>query len=125
MSARSTISALAHSRQANQLKEQLQGLLPDGAKPAAEAATQEVGAGLRTLLDYAPLALEYAQPIASLVQRLIGRAPAEAAPPPPPPPPRRRSAWRSVAVAGVVLGIAALAYGYGVSKAARGAARNA
>lgn len=126
MSARSTISALAHSRQADQLREQLQGLLPDRAKPAAEAAAHEAGAGLRTLLDYAPLALEYAQPIAGLVQRLIGRAPAEAAPtPPPPPPPRRRSAWRSAAVAGLVLGIAALAYGYGVSKAARGAARNA
>ena len=126
MSARSTISALAHSRQANQLKEQLQGLLPDSAKPAAEAATQEAGAGLRTLLDYATLAAEYSQPIASLVQRLIGLVPAEAVPAPPPPPlSRRHSAWRSVAVAGLVLGVAALAYGYGVSKAARSAARNA
>ena len=124
MSARSTISALAHSRQANQLKEQLQGLLPDGAKPAAEAATEGAGAGLRTLLEYAALAAEYSQPIASLVQRLIGRAPAEAAPTPPPPP-RQHSAWRSVAVVGLVLGIAALAYGYGASRAARDAARNA
>ena len=125
MSARSTISALAHSRQANQLKEQLQGLLPDSAKPVAEAAAQEAGTGLRTLLDYATLAAEYREPITNLVQRLIGRAPAEAVSAALPPPPRRRSAWRSVAVAGLVLGIAAFAYGYGVSRASRGAARNA
>jgi hypothetical protein len=116
MSARSTISALAHGRQASQLRDQLQGLLPDSAKPAVEAATQEAGAGLRTLIDYATLAVEYGQPIVGLVQRLTGRARAEA---PAVLPPRRRSAWRPVVVAGLVLGIAALAYGYGVSKAAR------
>ncbi len=125
MSARSTISALAHSRQANQLKEQLQGLLPDSAKPAVEAAQQEAGAGLRMLLDYATLAAEYGQPLVSLVQRLAGRAPAEAVRAAPPPPPRRRSAWRPVLAVGLVLGIAALAYGYGASKAARSTARNA
>ncbi len=130
MSARSTISALAHSRQANQLREQLQGLLPDSAKPAAEAVQQEAGAGLRTLLDYATLAAEYGQPIVNLVRRLAGRASAEAIPATRAAQaalttPRRRSAWRSVAVAGLVLGIAALAYGYGSSKAARGTARNA
>ncbi len=123
MSARSTISALAHSRQASQLREQLQGLLPDSAKPAVEAATQEAGAGLRTLLDYATLAAEYGQPLVSLVQRLAGRAPAEAVAAALPP--RRRSAWRPVAGVALVLGIAALAYGYGVSRAARSSARNA
>ena len=123
MSARSTISALTHSRQANQLKEQLQGLLPDSAKPVAEAAAEGAGAGLRTLIDYAALAAEYAQPVASLVQRLTGRAPAEAVPAPPPP--RRRSLWRPVAVVGLVVGVAAFAYGYGVSRAARSAARDA
>lgn len=125
MSARSTISALAHSKQANQLKEQLQGLLPDSAKPAAEVAVEGAGAGLRTLIDYAALAAEYAQPFASLVQRLTGRAPAEAVPAPPSPPSRRRSLWRPVAVIGLVVGIAAFAYGYGVSRAARSAARDA
>ena len=123
MSARSTISALAHSRQASQLREQLQGLLPDSAKPAVEAATQEAGAGLRTLLDYATLAAEYGQPLVSLGQRLAGRAPAEAVVAALPP--RRRSAWRPVAGVALVLGIAALAYGYGVSRAARSSARNA
>ena len=125
MSARSTISALAHSRQANQLREQLQGLLPDSAKPAVEAAQVEAGAGLRTLLDYATLAAEYGQPLFSLVQRLAGRAPAEAvraALPPPPPP---RSVWRPVLAVGLVVGIAAFAYGYGVSRTARSTARNA
>lgn len=126
MSARSTISALTHSRQANQLKEQLQGLLPDSAKPVAEAAAEGAGAGLRTLLDYATLAAEYREPITNLVQRLIGRAPARAvSATPPPPPPRRRGAWRSVAAVSLVLGIAAFAYGYGVSRPSRGAARNA
>lgn len=124
MSARNTISALAHSRQANQLKEQLQGLLPDSAKPAAEAAAEGAGAGLRTLIDYAALAAEYAQPIAGLVQRLTGRAPVGAAVPAPPPP-RRRSLWRPVAAVGLVVGIAAFAYGYGASRATRSAARDA
>ena len=125
MSARSTISALAHSRQASQLKEQLQGLLPDSAKPVAEAATEGAGAGLRTLIDYATLAAEYGQPIASLVQRLIGRAPAALAPASPPLLPRRGGLWRPVVAIGLVVGIAAFAYGYGVSRAARSAARNA
>jgi len=129
MSARSTISALAHSRQANQLREQLQGLLPDGAKPAAEAVQQEAGAGLRMLLDYATLAAEYGQPIVSLVQRLAGRASAEAVPAARAAQaalttPRRRSAWRTAATVGLVLGIAALAYGYGSSKAAQRTARS-
>ncbi len=123
MSARSTISALAHSRQANQLKEQLQGLLPDSAKPAAEAAAQEAGAGLRTLIDYATLAAEYGQPVISLVQRLAGRAPAEAVQAALPP--RRRSLWRPVLAVGLVVGVAAFAYGYGASRTARSAARNA
>ena len=123
MSARSTINALAHSRQANQLREQLQGLLPDSVKPTVEAATQEAGAGLRTLIDYATLAAEYGQPLVSLVQRLAGRAGAEVASAVPPP--RRRSAWRPVVVAGLVLGVAALAYGYGASRSARGSVRNA
>ncbi len=129
MSARSTINALTHSRQANQLREQLQGLLPDGAKPAVEAATQEAGAGLRTLLDYATLAAEYGQPIVGLVQRLAGRAPVKAVSAAFPP--RRRSVWRPVAVAGLLLGVAALAYRYGASKgngaskAARGPVRDA
>lgn len=126
MSARSTINALAHGRQANQLREQLQGLLPDGAKPAVEAAKQEAGAGLRTLLDYATLAAEYGQPLVGLVQRLARRAPvAPVAAASAALLPRRRSAWRPVVVAGLVLGVAALAYGYGASKAARGSARNA
>lgn len=123
MSARSTINALAHSRQADQLREQLQGLLPDSARPAAEAATQEAGAGLRTLLDYVTLAAEYGQPVVGLVRRLAGRAPVEAVSAALQP--RRRSAWRPVAVAGLVLGVAALAYGYGASRAARGPVRNA
>lgn len=123
MSARSTIDALAHGRQATELREQLQGLLPDSAGPAVEAAAQGAGAGLRTLLDYATLAAEYGQPLVGLIQRLAGRAPAQAVSAVLPP--RRRSAWRPVAVAGLVLGVAALAYGYGASRAARDAARNA
>ncbi len=124
MSARDTISALAHGRQANQLREQLQGLLPDSAKPAVEAATQEAGAGLRTLIDYATLAAEYGQPIIGLVQRLIGRAPAEAVQAPPPPP-RRRGIWRPVLAVGLVVGVAAFAYGYGASRGSRSGIRNA
>lgn len=123
MSARSTIAALAHGRQASQLREQLQGLLPDSAKPVVEAATQEAGAGLRTLIDYATLAAEYGQPFVALVQRLAGRAPAEAVQAVLPP--RRRSVWRPVAAVGLIVGIAAFAYGYGASRTARSTARNA
>ena len=50
---------------------------------------------------------------------------APAAAPAPPPPPRPRSVWRPVAAIGLLVGIAAFAYGYGVSRAARSAARNA
>ncbi len=125
MSARSTVSALGsalgHSRQANQLKEQLQGLLPDSAGPAAAAVTREAGDGMQKLLDYVRLAAEYQEPIIALIRRLIGRAPEAAVPAALPP--RRRFGWRSVVAVGVVAGIGVLAYE--MSKARRSPARDA
>ncbi len=92
MSARRTAHALGHSKQASQLKEQLQGLVPDSlgsavtaaesaATTAGEAVTtaaHDAGDGLRKLLDYVQLASEYRQPIAELIQRLMRRTSAVA-----------------------------------------------
>jgi len=75
-----------------QLKEQLQGLVPDSlgsavtaaesaATTAGEAVTtaaHDAGDGLRKLLDYVQLASEYRQPIAELIQRLMRRTSAVA-----------------------------------------------
>ena len=125
MSARSTISsfgsALGHSRQANQLREQLQGLLPDSAAPAVAAVKREAGDGARKLLDYVQLAAEYQQPIIALAQRLLRRAPEARVPAPPPP--QRGINWRPVIAVGVIAGIGIIAYE--MSKANRSAARDA
>lgn len=112
MSVRNTVSslgsALAHSRQANQLREQLDGLLPSGTGPAVEAVKHEAGDGMQKLLDYVRLAAEYQEPIIALIRRLIGRAPEAAVPVAVPPP--RRFGWRSVVAVGVIAGIGVLAY---------------
>lgn len=125
MSARSTVSSLGsslgHSRQANQLREQLQGLLPDSAKPVAETVTREAGDGMQKLLDYVRLAAEYQEPIIALIRRLIGRAPE--VPVPAALQPQRRFGWRSIVAVGVIAGIGVLAYE--VSKANRRPARAA
>lgn len=120
MSARSILRALGHSRQANDLRDQLRGLLPDSVKPAAEAAAQEAGDGMRKLLDYIALAAEYREPIVALFRRLAGRAPAVAAPVAKP---SRRFPWRPVAAVALIVGVGALAYG--MSRPSRGPARNA
>lgn len=129
MSARSTVSsfgsslgtALGHSRQANQLREQLQGLLPNSAEPAVAAVTQGANDGLQKLLGYVRLAAEYQEPIIALMRRLIGRAPEVAMPIALQP--KRRFGWRTVVTVGVVAGIGVLAYE--MSRTSRRPARNA
>lgn len=125
MSARSTVSslgsALGHGRQASQLREQLQGLLPDSAKPVAETVTREAGDGMQKLLDYVRLAAEYQEPIIALIRRLIGRAPEVTTPAVLQP--QRRFGWRLVVAVGVIAGIGVLAYE--MSKASRRPARDA
>ncbi len=114
MSARQPPDALSHDRQASQLRDQLQGLLPDRVKHAAdtgpkETGPKETGDGMRTLLDYAQLAAEYQAPIVALLQRLLRRAPAavaEAAPAA-----RRRFGVRPLVAVGVALGLGLAVYG--------------
>jgi len=120
MSVRSTIRALGHNAQADNLREQLRGLLPDSVKPGAEAAAQEAGDGMRKLLDYATLVAQYREPIAALLRRLAGRAPAAAAPVAKP---SRRFPWRPVAAVALIVGVGALVYG--MSRPSRGPARHA
>lgn len=125
MSARSTVSsfgsALGHSRQANQLREQLQGLLPDSAEPAVAAVTQGASDGLQRLLDYVRLAAEYQEPIVALTRRLIGRAPEVRVPAMVQP--QRGINWRPVIAVGIIAGIGVVAYE--MSKSSRRPARNA
>ena len=125
MSARSTISsfssALGHSRQANQLREQLQGLLPDSAAPAVAAVKRETGDGMQKLLDYVRLAAEYQEPVIAVIRRVIGRAPEVRLPAAVQ---RRRGInWRPVIVVGIIAGIGVLAYE--MSKTSRRPARDA
>lgn len=125
MSARSTVSslgsALGHSRQANQLREQLQGLLPDSAEPAVAAVKQGASDGLQRLLDYVRLAAEYQEPIIALGRRLIGRAPEVKVPAMVQP--QRGINWRPIIAVGVIAGIGLLAYE--MSKTSRRPARDA
>lgn len=73
----------SHNQQASQLRDQLKGLLPESLQPAAASAAasvaNEAGDGMQKLLSYARLAAEYQEPIVALLQRLLRRAPAEAA----------------------------------------------
>ena len=121
MSARSTVSSIGHSRQANQLREQLQGLLPDSSEPAVAAVKQGASDGLQKLLDYVRLAAEYQEPITALVQRLMRRAPKARVPAVLQP--QRGINWRPVITVGIIAGIGIVAYE--MSKASRRPARNA
>ena len=69
----------SHNQQASQLRDQLKGLLPESLQPAAASVASEAGDGMERLLSYARLAAEYQEPIVALLQRLLRRAPAEAA----------------------------------------------
>ncbi len=125
MSARSTVSSFGssfgHSRQADQLREQLQGLLPDSAEPAVTAVKQGASDGLQKLLDYVRLAAEYQEPIIALVRRLIGRTPEVRVPAVAQP--QRGINWRPVIAVGIIAGIGIVAYE--ISKTSRRPARNA
>ena len=125
MSARNTVrsfgNSLGHSKQANELREQLQGLLPDSAAPAVAAVKREAGDGMRKLLDYVQLAAEYQQPITALVQRLLRRAPEARVPAAVQP--QRGINWRPVVAVGIIAGIGLIAYE--MSKTSRSAARDA
>ncbi len=114
MSARETLDALSHSRKANQLRDQLQGLLPaslqpDNVKAGAAAVANEAGDGMGKLLDYVRLAADYWEPAAALLQRLLRRAPEvveELAPPA-----KRRFGVRPFVAVGIAVGLGLAAYG--------------
>lgn len=114
MSARQRSDATSHNRQAGQLRDQLQGLLPDSLKPAAETVANEAGDGMQKLLGYVQLAAEYREPIIALLQRFMGRASAEAAPvvaARAAPVARRRFGVRPLAAVGIAVGLGLAAYG--------------
>ena len=117
MSIRQTLDSLSHNQQASQLRDQLQGLLPDSVKPAAAAvaskATNEAGDGMQKLLSYAQLAAEYREPIVALLQRLLRRAPAVAAPimAAEAAPARRRFGVHPLAAVGIAIGLGLAVYG--------------
>ena len=75
MAASSTASGVTYDRQAGQLREQLQSLLPDQVGAVASATADNANASMRQLLDYAILAFEFRKPISNLVRRVSGRAP--------------------------------------------------
>lgn len=109
MSIRQTLGSLGHGRQASQLRDQLQGLLPDSLKPAATAVANQAEDGRGKLLDYVQLASEYWEPITALLQRFLRRAPEvveEAAPAA-----RRRFGMRPFVAVGVAIGLGLAAYG--------------
>ncbi len=109
MAARQPTDSLSHNRQASQLRDQLQGLLPDSVQPAAGAVANEAGDGMRKLLDYVQLAAEYQGPIVALLQRLLRRAPAameEAVPQA-----KQRFGVRPLVAVGIAVGLGLAAYG--------------
>jgi len=125
MPIRQTFDTPGHSRQAGQLRDQLQGLLPAGAGPAsAEAAhdaTQAASDGANKLLDYVRLAAEYWGPIMALAERFARRAPktvAEAVPVG-----KRRFGVSPFVAAGITVGLGLAAYG--VMRAVQDLNRNA
>ena len=109
MSIRQTFNSLGHGRQASQLRDQLQGLLPDSLKPAVTAVANQAEDGRGKLLDYVQLASEYWEPVTALLQRFSHRAPEvleEAAPAV-----RRRFGVHPHAAVGIVIGLGLAAYG--------------
>ena len=109
MSIRQTLDSVGHGRQASQLRDQLQGLLPDSLKPTAETVANQAEDGRGKLLDYVQLASEYWEPITALLQRVLRRAPEvveEAAPAV-----RRRFGVHPLAAVGIAIGLGLVAYG--------------
>lgn len=125
MSARRSDSA-SHNQQASQLRDQLQGLLPESLQPAAETVANQAGDGMQKLLSYAQLAAEYQEPIIALLRRLLGRAPAEAAAMPAARAafaPKRRFGVRPLVAVGIAVGLGLA--GYGVMRVVQDLNRNA
>ncbi len=73
MAARDSTSASAHDQMASQLREQLQGLVPDQVGTAITSTAEEASARFRHLLDYASLAIELREPLVELIRRITGR----------------------------------------------------
>ncbi len=104
----------SHNQQASQLRDQLQGLLPDSLKPdkirdGAAMVANEAGDGMSKLLEYVQLASQYWEPITALLQRLRRRAPevaAEIAAPA-----KRRFGVHPLIAVGVAVGLGLAAYG--------------
>jgi len=116
MAARDSISASAHGQTASQLREQLQGLVPDQAGTAIASTTEEASARFRHLLDYASLALELREPLVELIRRVIGRPAPNTTPAPDIRNEQRgifrRAARHPVLVVAVAVGLGALGYAY-------------
>jgi hypothetical protein len=125
MSARRSES-FSHNQQASQLRDQLQGLLPESLKPAAASVANEAGDGMQKLLSYAQLAAEYQEPIVALLQRLFRRAPAAAAAIPAARAalaPKRRFGVHPLTAIGIAVGLGLA--GYGVMRVVQDLNRNA
>lgn len=116
MAARDSTSASAHGQMASQLREQLQGLVPDQVGTAITSTAEEANAKFRHLLDYASLALELREPLVELIRRIIGRPAPDTTPAPDLRDDQRgifrRAARHPVLVVGVAVSLGAIGYAY-------------
>ncbi len=127
MSARETLDAISPGQKASQLRDQLQGLLPESLQPgnvkaSATAMANEAGDGMGKLLDYVRLAADYWEPAAALLQRVRGRA-SEVVEEEYAPPAKRRFGVHPLVAVGIAVGLGLAAYG--VTRLAQDLKRNA